>query len=401
MAAIRDKLFGISAKRRIPITGAFELTPVCNFRCKMCYVRKSAGEVKKMGGLQPLDFWIHVAEQARDAGTLSPLLTGGETFLYPHIRELYQVMYKMGMEISINTNGSCITEDIVKWLRKMPPVRITITLYGGSNETYGRLCGDPQGLDKVCRGVDLLVQNRIRFKFNCSLMPDNAKDLKAMHDFANSYGRGLRVATYMFPPARRIGHETEFRERLTAQECAYYQVLSDWYQLAPEQFCRLAENAGKYQELTPELLAEAAKKPEQKMGCLSGRCSYWVDWQGNLSGCGMMDYPKVSLKDKTFDEAWRRIVEWTNNARYSSYCGNCVNHDVCYVCAAMVYNETGGFSGRPVYLCEKAKYAAQYYREFRNKVPDDLRAASKDLGTAQIESCVSDENKRKEGGYEK
>lgn len=392
MPAIRDKLFGLSAKKRVPITGAFELTPVCNFQCKMCYVRKSAEEVSKMGGLQPLDFWLDVAEQARDAGTLSPLLTGGETFLYPHFRELYQAMYKMGMEISINSNGSCITRDTVEWLREMPPSRINITLYGGSNETYGRLCGDPNGLDKVRRGVDLLAQNKIRFKFNCSLMPDNAGDLKAMLEFARSYGLGLRVATYMFPPARQIGHEAEFSERLTPQECAYYQVLSDWYQLTPDQFCRLAVNAGKYQELTPELLAKAAEKPQQKMGCLSGRCSFWVDWQGNLSGCGMMDYPKVSLKEKSFLNAWQQIVEWTNNARYSSYCGNCVNHDICYVCAAMVYNETGGFSKRPVYLCEKAKYAAQYYKKFAEKLPSDVLTAPTELATARLESCVFDED---------
>ena len=179
---------------------------------------------------------------------------------------------------------------------------------------------------------------------------------------------------------------------MTPQECAYYQVLSDWYQLTPEQFCRLAVNAGKYQELTPELLAEAAEKPAQKMGCLSGRCSYWVDWQGNLSGCGMMDYPKVSLKDKSFHDAWQKIVDWTDNARYSSYCGNCGNRKICYVCAAMVYNETGGFTGRPVYLCEKAKYAAQYYKKFMDKLPVDMIAASTDLATTQPESCVFDEN---------
>ena len=392
LSAIREKLFGLSARKRIPITGAFELTPICNFQCKMCYIRKSAGEVSELGGLQPLDFWLHAAEQARDAGMLSPLLTGGETFLYPHIRELYQAMYKMGMEISINSNGSCITEDTVAWLREMPPTRINITLYGGSNETYGKLCGDPNGLDKVRRGVDLLAQNKIRFKFNCSLMPDNAGDLKAMLDFARSYGLGLRVATYMFPPARRIGHGTEFSERLTPQECAYYQVLADWYQLEPDQFCRLAANAGRYQELTPELLAEAAEKPQQKMGCLSGRCSFWIDWQGNLSGCGMMDYPKVSLKETSFSNAWQQIVEWTNNASYCSYCGNCVNHDICYVCAAMVYNETGGFSERPAYLCEKAKYAAQYYKEFAEKLPPDVLAAPTDLATAQPESCVFDED---------
>ena len=30
---------------RIPISGTFELSPVCNFACKMCYVRKTEKEV--------------------------------------------------------------------------------------------------------------------------------------------------------------------------------------------------------------------------------------------------------------------------------------------------------------------------------------------------------------------
>ena len=148
MAKIKDKLYGISARRRIPLTGAFEVSPLCNFRCKMCYVRQSADEVRSSGGIQPLEFWLDIARQAKEAGTLFPLLTGGEPFLYPHIRELYTAMAGMGMQVSINTNASCITEETVQWLKQTPPARINVTLYGGSSESYGRLCGDPAGFDR-------------------------------------------------------------------------------------------------------------------------------------------------------------------------------------------------------------------------------------------------------------
>ena len=93
------------------------------------------------------------------------------------------------------------------------------------------------------------------------------------------------------------------------------------------------------------------------------------------TGCGMMDFPKVSLKEYTLKEAWGQITEWTDNLRYSPVCGNCVNRSVCFSCAAMVYNETGTFDGRPVYLCEKAKYAAKYYKEFLEKLPKDVLAS--------------------------
>ena len=392
MAEIKGRLYARASVAKIPLTGAFELTPLCNFQCKMCYIRKTPAEVKELGGLLPLDFWLDVARQACEAGTLSPLITGGEPFTYPHIRELYQAMCKMGMEVSFNSNGSCITEEVVSWLRETPPVRINITLYGGSNETYGRLCGDPHGFDKMRRGVELLRKNNIRFKFNCSLTPDNVADHKAMIDFAKSYDKPIRMATYMFPPLRRIGDGSGFTDRLTAEQCAYYQVLTDWYQLEPEQFRKTALNAVRYRELTPELMAEAEAKGPRPMGCLAGRCGFWVDWQGNLSGCGMMDFPRFSLKEMSFEKAWRGVVDWTNELRYCPTCTNCVNHSVCFVCTAMVYNETGGLEERPQYLCDKAKYCAMYYKEFLNKLPEDLRSAAGNPADTPPETCAFDDD---------
>lgn len=375
MAAIKDRIYNYSIVNRIPLTGAFEISPLCNFTCKMCYVRKTADEARRAGGIKPLAFWLDIARQAKEAGTLYPLLTGGEAFLYPHIRELYEAMTRMGMQVSINSNGSCISREMVKWLKETPPARINITLYGGSNESYERLCGDPEGFDKVRQGVNLLAENGIRFKFNCSLTPDNVSDFEKMLEFAGKYDKDIRTATYMFPPVRRTGESGDYEGRFTPREAAYYQVVSDWMQLPPERFAVLARNARHFTELTPEILAEAAAKPPRGMGCLSGRCSYWVDWQGNLSGCGMMDIPKISLAEHTLEEAWKEVVDWTEQLRYSPVCANCVNRSVCFSCAAMVHNETGSFDGRPVYLCEKAKYAAKYYKEFMEKLPEDILSA--------------------------
>ncbi len=358
----------------------------------MCYVRKTPEEVRTQGGIQPLDFWLDVAKQAKAAGTMFPLLTGGETFLYPHIQELYEALVRMGMEVSINSNGSCITEEIISWLRKSPPVRINITLYGGSNESYERLCGDPHGFDKVRKGVKMLMENNLRFKFNCSLTPYNCDDLEKMIDFAHSTGRNLRVSTYMVPPFRRTGETGDFEDRLSPRQSAYYQVLADFRQMEPENFIKLVSNMQHYQELTPEAIEGAKEAPARPMGCLAGRCSYWVDWQGNLSGCGMMDIPKISLKEQTLSAAWKEIVDWTEDFRYSPVCANCVNRGLCFSCAAMVHNETGGFEERPVYLCEKVKYASQYYQEFLRKLPKELQETNGEGVDVQEEKCAFDED---------
>jgi hypothetical protein len=38
-----------AAQRHIPLSGAFELTPRCNLKCKMCYVRLDKKQLDAMG----------------------------------------------------------------------------------------------------------------------------------------------------------------------------------------------------------------------------------------------------------------------------------------------------------------------------------------------------------------
>ena len=65
-----------AAKTGVPITGSFELTPLCNLNCKMCYVRMNRTEQEKISRLQTAEEWTALAEKLRGAGTLFLLLTG-------------------------------------------------------------------------------------------------------------------------------------------------------------------------------------------------------------------------------------------------------------------------------------------------------------------------------------
>lgn len=128
-------LFQKSSIKKIPLSGTFELSPVCNFDCRMCYVRKSPEEVKCHNRkMLNLERWKKIADQAENAGMLYLLLTGGEPFLWPDFWELYMYLSKKGFLISINSNGSLIDEGVIEQLKERPPIRINITLYGASND---------------------------------------------------------------------------------------------------------------------------------------------------------------------------------------------------------------------------------------------------------------------------
>ena len=53
----------------IPISETFELTPRCNFRCRMCYVHLEPSEIPKYGKELTAREWIRIAKGAKEAGT--------------------------------------------------------------------------------------------------------------------------------------------------------------------------------------------------------------------------------------------------------------------------------------------------------------------------------------------
>ena len=118
-----------------PCAGTFELTPRCNFHCAMCYVRLSVEEEARRGRELTAEEWISLGEQACREGMVFLLLTGGEPTLRTDFPEIYTALKKMGLMISINSNGYLLRGEILELLRSDPPYRVNISLYGTSNET--------------------------------------------------------------------------------------------------------------------------------------------------------------------------------------------------------------------------------------------------------------------------
>lgn len=94
-----------------PLAGNFELTARCNFNCKMCYVHLTAEEQQRRGRELTADEWLAIAQEARSRGMLFLLLTGGEPLIRKDFRYLLTELKKMGLLVSVNSNGSLIDRD--------------------------------------------------------------------------------------------------------------------------------------------------------------------------------------------------------------------------------------------------------------------------------------------------
>ena len=224
----------------IPLAGTFELTARCNFNCRMCYVHLTPEEQRRRGAELTADEWLAIAEQARSQGMLFLLLTGGEPLIRVDFRYLLTELKKMGLMVSINSNASLIDDDWLDFFRHEPPSRMNITLYGGCNETYERLCGRPM-YDRVVHNIRALKALGIGVKLNASMTPYNVDDMDAIYAIATELGTPVQMASYMFPPVRRDEHATGSNDRFTFQEAAACSVRWDRLRFSDEMFCQRAE----------------------------------------------------------------------------------------------------------------------------------------------------------------
>lgn len=353
---LTDLLYRKASSRLVPISGTFELSPVCNFDCRMCYVRKTAKEVRESERpILTLDDWRRIAREARDEGMLYLLLTGGEPFLWPDFWTLYDELIEMGFLISINTNGSLINEEAIARLKRRPPRRINITLYGACDETYERLCGVRGVFDRVRRAINALADAGIVVKLNCSLTPENVSDIDQIVAYAEARKLPLSTATYMFPPIRRDPTKVGINERFTPEEAAKHRLDVYLRQNGPEFYRTYLQNilAG---SVEPPGLDEGCYDPiDGKIRCRAGKATFWVTWDGWVTPCGMMPEPKVDLAAQPFGDAWRALTEASGALRLSGVCDKCPNAKICNPCAAMAFAETGNSTGIPKYLCRVAK----------------------------------------------
>lgn len=346
---IEERIVFNATQKKVPLGGSFELTPLCNMNCKMCFLRLSKDELcASRYQLKSVKEWMLLAGEARNAGLLFLLLTGGEPFIYPGFEDLYKGLSSMGFILTINTNGTLITEKYADMLAKYRPRRVNITLYGSNNTVYGRLCNNPKGFTQFMNSIQLLKERNVPLKLNSSVTKDNVDDLDNILRIANDLQIPIQVDSYMFPCSRKETVKFDDTSRLSPEEAAEAYIKIKRSELSAESFKTLIKTMNdcflnqKFKHNYSEV---------EQLPCRAGRSSFWIAWNGMMTPCVFMDKPKIDVFDMGFNHAWRYITEQRENLHLPVECTNCARRSVCDVCGASVYTETGAYNNKPEYMC--------------------------------------------------
>lgn len=338
----------------IPAFGTFEITPLCNFDCKMCYVHLSPARMRELGRLRTADEWVDLARQARDLGTIWLTLTGGEVLTCSDFPQIYARISDLGILVSVLSNGSLITDDVVRLFVERPPVYLRFTLYGASNETYERLCGVPDGFDRVMAGLRKLKAANVDFAISFTETSLNIGDYDAVMRIAESLEVEFRPGTELVGAVRgaksNAAELRDFTPRTQTQE-----------KLAP-----MAIPAANAATVAPW---KRGDNPFER--CRSYRSSFWVCWDGTMEMCAFMSSCGAKPFEIGMNGAWRKLLEHLDTIQIPVACEGCDLRAHCFSCPGVREAETGSAELVCERLCDRARKTSERLAQMRIGVMAD------------------------------
>ena len=373
-----DRFMSFKAREQgVPYLGTFELTPLCNLDCKMCYVHLR-GDQMEGRLLLTVDEWKDLMTRAAGAGMMKAKLTGGECLTYPGFEELFLHLHGLGINTAVLTNGILLDEARIRFFKEHPANGIQVTLYGSSDDAYEKVTG------KRAFG---LVYNNIRAAIEADLpislaitpnrfMEDDAIKLI---DTAQSLGVPYNVNADLFAPREDTGR-AGLNINASLDTCILMYKRQREYlgeeeiPVNPEDLPMPGKPAGRDGKVTVRDMAERdslsvlgdsvagvdpaepAAEGELRRGilCAAGRGMFEIDWRGRMYGCSSLRTIYADPLEIGFDRAWRSINDQAVDYLIPAECGDCAYSDVCITCPA-AHEQNGSSAHCNRAYCDRVK----------------------------------------------
>ena len=324
----------------IPLHGSFELTPFCNLDCKMCYVHLNEFQYKK-SDLLDTETWIHLINQAHNAGMIRASLTGGECLTYNGFENVYLHLLSLGIRTSILTNGVDLDADRIHFFLRHRPRLIQVSLYGSSEDNYNVVTGH-RVFNTVIKNLSRLRDEKLPVTITITPSFYMRDDIESLINVARDLRIPYNINAGLVSPRLSTG-----RKKKDLSNLDYLKI----YLLSNDKY-RETLDALDLKELPDENLKKS-NLLRVGLRCGGGRSSFTIQYDGSMSPCVGLSETRTYPLDSSFLEAWASLNELASNYLMPSECGECIYHDNCLICPAMHKDAPPGHCDPNI--CEKTK----------------------------------------------
>lgn len=205
--------------KQIPLHGSLEVTYSCNHHCQHCSIINADTQRRKELSFNQVR---NILDEIAEVGCLWLVLTGGEPFMRKDFLDIYKYAKEKGILITIATNATSLTPEIVDFLQEYPPHGIQTTLFSLKERNFDAITGISGSFDRFIRGFNLLLSHRIPISavttpilvFNKDDIPDVKEYVERLGINFNSYcfvdctidGKD-NLLNYALPPEEVVGYD--------------------------------------------------------------------------------------------------------------------------------------------------------------------------------------------------
>ncbi|MEL3944520.1 radical SAM protein [Streptomyces sp. LNU-CPARS28] len=173
---------------------SYEVNNGCNWACNHCVYGAKRHEGLAWPARARL---LHIL---CDAGVLWIELGGGEATIDRHFLETYALSYDLGMMVELLTNGSTLFRPrMLELLTSRRPYRVTLSIYGATEETFDGFTNRPGAFRKFMRGLAAAHEAELPLSLSVVITEKNAHEAPAMRALAERYASRVREYTHMSP----------------------------------------------------------------------------------------------------------------------------------------------------------------------------------------------------------
>ncbi len=312
------------------MSATIELTYGCNLRCAHCYnpTHKAKGELKR-------EELYRILDGLKEEGCLWVTFTGGEMFTRPDVFDILGYAGKLGLVLIFYSNAAAITPQRAERIKALRPMRVEVSLYGATQQTYEAVTGIKGSYSAFLRGVSLLRERRIPLLVKMPVMTLNRHEVAEASDLVSGWGVKFQYCADILPG--QDGSRQPLRYRLSPQQVLSLDLAMTGAGSAASELkeCRAAEGL---------------------FSCPCGRSSLAVTPYGEMNLCVNFPVPRYDLRRGSVAGGWEVLKAFVDAARPdpSFECPRCPLNAYCRRGAADAWRETGDLNACLPYYKELA-----------------------------------------------
>ena len=347
-------LWNREKQQRRLLSFSLELTARCALNCRHCYINLPAADQQARAEELTLAEIDTISEQAVELGALWCLLTGGDPLLRSDFPDIYMMLKRKGLLVSVFTSAVLLNREHIDLFRQFPPRDIEVTVYGVTKETYEGITRSPGSHAHFMRGLDLLRKGGVKVRLKAMALRSNLHELDAIADFSRTYGKDY----FRFDPILHLRFDgDQQRNREIRSERLSPEQITALDRDDSKRFTALQKKCSSWLD-SSETGRESPGQHPPLFRCAIGNGSCNIGYNGIFRACSSLCAPGTTcdLRQTSLQEAWQTLIPKirripARRPELLTTCSTCPYASFCTWCPAHAHLETGYLEGETPYFC--------------------------------------------------